>query len=238
MKNFFLSLKTTVWLLFILVCLFFIGSYLMPMHREVFGPMNEDILLRWTLERASRNLLQTWWFFAAVAGLALLAVNTLVCSWQAIKGTWTRSDALLRLAPQIMHAGFLFILLAHLLSAGWGYKLSGMLPEGASVALPDNLGLQLKQVHVSTDSSGYMTDWSADVQVFENQQPVQSGTLGPNTPLIYSGVGVYVKTPNFDRGPAALVLVAKDPGAIWAFGGGMLFLLGTIMLLVLKWKKA
>ena len=238
MKNFFLSLKTTVWLLFGLVCLFFVGSCLMPMHREVFGPMNEDILLRWTLETALQNVSASWWFFTAVLGLALLTINTLVCSWQSIAGKWTRSDALLRLAPQIIHLGFLFILAGHLASAGWGYKLSGMLPEGASVALPDNLGMRLERIHVDADPSGYMTNWSADVKLFEGTRSAASGSLGPNRPLFHAGVGVYVKTLNFDQRPAAFMMVVKDPGTIWAFIGGMMFLVGTILLLVLKWKKA
>ena len=56
MKNFFLSLKTTVWTLFVLVCLFFVGSYMMPAHREVFAPMNDDILFRWVNRIASGSL--------------------------------------------------------------------------------------------------------------------------------------------------------------------------------------
>ena len=56
-------------------------------------------------------------FFAALAALVLLTINTLVCSIQAVKGRWTRSDFFLRIAPQVVHAGFLCILLAHLLGA-------------------------------------------------------------------------------------------------------------------------
>jgi len=103
MKNFFLSLKTTVWTLFGLVVVFFIGSAVMPAYREVFAPMNEELLFDWMQNEAARNPFQTWWFFAALAGLALLAVNTLACSLQAIRGKWSRSDFLLRIAPQVIH---------------------------------------------------------------------------------------------------------------------------------------
>jgi hypothetical protein len=34
------------------------------------------------------------------------------------------------------------------------------------------------------------------------------------------------------------MVIARDPGAIWALAGGMLFMLGSAMILVLKWKKA
>jgi hypothetical protein len=238
MKNFFLSLKTTVWTLFVLVCLFFVGSALMPADRGLFGLMNEDLLLRWTIGPALASPLQTWWFFASLAGLVILTINTLVCSWQAIRGRWSRRDMLLRLSPQIVHVGFLFILLAHLLSAASGYKVSGSLPEGAFARLPEGRGLLLRQIDVTTDSAGYLQDWAAAVSVYENDTVVKNGSLGPNRPLFYRGTGIYLKNVSFENGPGAVLLVAKDPGAVWALLGGVLFMLGTIMLLVLKWKKA
>jgi len=238
MLKFFLSLKTTVWTLLALVCLFFIGSYLMPVHRDVFAGMNDDILFRWVRNTAQNNMRHTWWFFAAFAGLVLLTINTLVCSFQAVRGKWTRRDFLLRIAPQIVHLGFLFILLAHLVGAGWGYKLSGMMPEGAYAPLPEDKALLLKQISAQTDARGYLTGWSAEASVYENNQLVKSGTLGPNRPLFYRGTGIYLKTLNFEQGPAALMLITKDPGAVWALVGGILFMLGTFILLALKWKKA
>ncbi len=237
MKNFFLSLKTTVWTLFVLVCLFFLGSYMMPMHRDIFGPMNDGILMNWVQAIAVANLWQTWWLFVSVAGLVLLTMNTLVCSFHAIKGKWTRDDFLLRISPQAVHIGFLFILLAHLLGAGWGYKVSGMLPEGAAARLPENRGLHLAHIRVDADPAGYMKDWAAQVSLYENDQPVKTGVLGPNKPLFYKGTGIYLKNLNFERGPAAILLVAKDPGAVWALVGGILFMLGSVSLLALKWKK-
>jgi cytochrome c biogenesis protein ResB len=38
--------------------------------------------------------------------------------------------------------------------------------------------------------------------------------------------------------PFAVLLVAKDPGATWALTGGVLFMLGAVTLMALKWKKA
>jgi len=238
MKKFFLSLKTTVWTLLVLICLFFIGSYMMPIHREVFAPMNNDILIRWAESRAVQNLWGTWWFFAALLALVLLTVNTLVCSIQAVKGKLSRVDFLLRIAPQIVHAGFLCILFAHLLGSGWGYKLSGLMPEGAYAPLPDDQALYLKKIHVSSDGHGVITDWTAEVSLYDNDVVVKSGYLGPNTPLFYRGTGIHIKSLNFDRGSAAILLIANDPGAIWALAGAALFTIGSVMLIVLKWKKA
>jgi cytochrome c biogenesis protein ResB len=238
MKKFFLSLKTTVWTLFILVCLFFVGSYMMPAHREIFSPMNEGILLDWTREIAIADPWHTWWFFAALVALVLLTANTLVCSLQAVRGKWSRSEFFLRVSPQIIHAGFLLILLAHLLSAVSGYKLSGMLPEGAVARLPGGLALGLQKVDVQTDPQGFMTDWNAEVSIYKKGEIVQRGVLAPNKPVFYQGIAIYLKSLSFETGPAAVLLVAEDPGAPWALAGGILFILGSSVLLLLKWKQA
>ena len=238
MKNFFLSLKTTVWTLFGLVCIFFIGSYLMPVHQDVFAPMNDLLLFKWAEEVAIKHPWQTWWFFAAFAGLVLLTINTIVCSIHAIKGRWSRSDFLIRISPQIVHLGFLFILLAHLLGAGWGYKLSGAMPEGAYARLPENRALYLRELRAEVDARGYIKDWSAEVYLFEDNQRVRVGALRPNTPLLYKGTGIYLKSFELQPSPVAFLMINKDPGAVWALLGGILFIIGSLPILVLKWKKA
>jgi len=238
MINFFLSLKTAVWTLFGLVILFFIGSYMMPMHRDVFSSMNDGLLFDWVENVAFRSPWQTAWFFAALAGLVLLTINTLVCSWLSIKGKWSRQDLLLRLSPQIIHLGFLFILLAHLLGAGWGYRLSGTLPEGASAALPEDRAIYVRNISADVDGNGYLTDWSAAIYVMEKGVRVKVGLLGPNQPLFYKGVGFYLKSLSNEGRPMAHLMVNKDPGAIWALIGSVLFMLGSVTLLVLKWRRA
>jgi cytochrome c biogenesis protein ResB len=238
MKNFFLSLKTTVWTLLVLVCAFFIGSSMMPVHREIYAPMNDRLLFDWVSETASGNLWATWWFFAAFAGLILLTINTISCSIQAVKGRWSRTDFLLRISPQVVHIGFLFILLAHLMGAGWGYRLSGALPEGARTPLPENRVLYLRDVRIEMDRPGIMKGWAADVEVFERGEMVTAETLGPNKPLLYKGMGIYLKSFGFEPVPYALLMVNRDPGAVWALVGAVLFTIGSVTLLVLKWKKA
>jgi len=238
MLNFFLSLKTTVWTLLGLVVLFFVGSYMMPVHREIFSSMNDLLLFQWVGWVAAKNPRQTWWFFLSFAALVILTVNTIVCSLSAIKGKWSRRDFLLRISPQIIHAGFLFILFAHLLGAGWGYKLSGGMLEGTFARLPENRALYLRDIRAEADARGFLKDWSADVVLFENNKQVEIATLGPNRPLFYKGAGIYLKSFELDPRPVALLMINKDPGVAWALVGGILFSLGSVTLLVLKWKNA
>ncbi len=238
MKIIFLSLKTTVWTLLALVGLFFVGSFMMPAYRGLFASMNDDLLFRWAQRVASLNLPYTWWFFGAVAGLAILTINTLACSIRAVSGTWMRSEFFLRISPQIIHLGFLFILLAHLLGAGWGYRISGALPEGSYARLPEGRTLYLRSVRADIGPRGMPEGWSAGVALYHGDKLLSEGTLGPNRPLLYGGMGIYMKSFEFEPRPYAVLLVAKDPGAVWALTGGILFILGAIMLLVLRWKKA
>ena len=238
MKNFFLSLKTAVWLLTGLICVFFLGSYLMPAYRDVHGAMNDRLLFEWVGQVAVDHPWVTGWFFLALAALMLLTINTIVCSIQAVRGKWSREDFLLRISPQVVHAAFLVILLAHLLGAGWGYRISGMLPEGGYGRLPDGRVLQLRAIHIQGDPYGYMRDWSADVAVYDNDREIAAGVLGPNAPLFTGGAGIYLKSFELRPSPMALLLVTKDPGAVWALAGSILFMIGTVIVLFLKWKKA
>ena len=236
MKNFFLSLKTTVWTLFALICVFFLGSYLMPAYKDVHGAMNDRLLFAWVEQVAADNLGETSWFFASLAGLVLLTINTIVCSIQAIRGKWSREDFLLRIAPQVVHIGFLCILLAHLLGAGWGYRLSGMLPVETFAKLPDDRSLYLSDLRPLVDERGNLRDWAAEIAIFEKDQRVATGMLGPNRPLFYKGMGVYLKSFDLQERPLAFLMVSRDPGALWALAGSILFMIGTIIILVLKWK--
>lgn len=237
MKNFFLSLKTAVWLLTGLICVFFLGSYLMPAYRDIHGAMNDRLLVEWVEQVAVNHPWVTGWFFIVLAALILLAINTIVCSIQAVTGKWSREDFLLRIAPQVVHLAFLVILLAHLMGAGWGYRLSGMLPEGASVRLPENRVLFLREIRAVSDERGYLRDWSANVILYENGVRVADGDLGPNVPLFYRGSGVYLKSFELQPAPMAFLLVTRDPGAVWALAGAILFVIGSVMILFLKWKK-
>ena len=235
--NFLLSLKTTVWTLLAFIVVFFAGSYLMPRHRAVFSPMNDMLLFSWLSDVAVLRPWQSWWFFLSLALLLLLTLNTIVCSLQAIRGKWSRSDFLLRIAPQVVHVGFLLILFAHLLGAGWGYRLSGRLPEGSSAQIPGDRVLHLQELRVIPDAAGYVTRWEAVISLFRGNELVASGILGPNRPLFNDGTGIYLKSFDMEHRPTAYILVNRDPGALWALAGGILFIIGSAILLVLKWRQ-
>ena len=148
------------------------------------------------------------------------------------RGSWDRRD--------VISSGvvLLFILLAHLLGAGWGYRITGALPVERSAQLPDGKVLYLNDLRPQVDDRGNLRDWAAVVGIFENDKLVASGILGPNAPLFHEGMGVYLKSFDLRDRPVALLMVNRDPGAVWALFGSVLFMIGTGIILVLKWKTA
>jgi hypothetical protein len=86
------------------------------------------------------------------------------------------------------------------------------MPEGMmATGLPENRSLYLRELRAEADASGFPRGWSAEVYLFENNQRVKIGTLGPNRPLFYKGMGIYLKSFELQPRPAALLLVARTP---------------------------
>ena len=66
---------------------------------------------------------------------------------------------------------------------------------------------------------------------------IKEDSLSPNSPSFYKGLGIYLKDIQPYPLKAVLLEVSKEPGAAWALVGGILFMLGTITLLILKIKR-
>ncbi len=226
------SISLAVWLTAAVILLSLYGAVVMPTH-EVFSGMSAGPLFGWML---ATPLVYTWWLWAAIALLAVLALNTLFCSIDSL--IKKRSGFLLLISPQIIHAGFLFILLAHLLSSIGSYKLSGGIPEDAAVKLPNGVIFRLLDIRADMSPEGFPTDWSARVQYLSSDKTViKEDTLAPNKPSFYKGIGLYLKDLQLSPSPAALIEASHEPGAPWALAGAILFTIGTVMLVVLKMRQ-
>jgi hypothetical protein len=230
---FFFSLRTAIWLVIALLMLLLFGSILMPLRGE-FQSMSMVPLFQWM---TGNSLAITWWLWGAVFVLSLLTANTLLCSIESVVKKRGARNWLLVISPQVIHIGFLFILLAHLLSSYGSFKGMTYVGQGTSVRLPNGLTVLFKGINADIDPAGYIEDWSADVSYFRGNTEIASDVIRPNSPSFEEGLGIYVKTVRMEPFPAALIEVSREPGAPWALAGGILFIVGMSTLLILKIRR-
>ena len=118
------SLTLGLWLTFGVLVLLGVGSFA---GGEEGSTINDMPLFDW-LRGAPLSL--SWWLWAAILLLAFLGLNTVLCSIESLRVKYLRGSFLVLIAPQVMPAGFLLIVLAHLSSAWGGYKQVMPLQEG------------------------------------------------------------------------------------------------------------
>ncbi len=228
--RFFLSLRTAIWLLISLILFFLIGAVMMPARPE-YRALYMEPLLPWMLNSPP---LVSWWLWLSLAASALLAANTLLCSIESIVRKREARQWLLIISPQIVHIGFLLILLAHLFSSYGSFKATAVAYQGTVLALPDGSEVLFRDVRAAADPSGFVTDWSADISYAVQGQETSRDTIRPNRPSLRNGMGLYIQTVRIGPFPVAIVELSKEPGAGWALAGGLFFFVGMVMLLIVK----
>jgi hypothetical protein len=231
--KFFLSLRTAIWLITALLCLLLYGSVIMPLTRE-FEFLHSMPLFTWMIQNSPGI---TWWLWATLVVLSLLSANTLLCSIESVIRKKSARQWLLVISPQLVHIGFLFILLAHLLSSYSSFRGTAVVYENAGIRLPGGTGVYFKNLNIEPDQAGYARDWSADIEFVKDGRLIRTDRIRPNNPSFQDGLGVYIKTVQLQPYRAALIEVSREPGAPWALAGSMFFMAGMIMLLVFKIRK-
>ena len=231
--TFFLSLRTAIWLLMALLCLLLYGSFVMPVSEE-FKALQTLPLFQWMSENSTSV---TWWLWAAIAVVSLLTANTLLCSIESVLKKKSARQLMLVISPQVVHIGFLFILLAHLLSGYSSFRGTAVVYENQDLRLPNGNNVLFRKINVDMDPRGYIKDWTTDVEYFKEGTSMGTDRIGPNSPSFEDGLGIYIKNVQFQPFPVAMVEVSREPGAVWALIGGLLFMAGMTALLLLKIKK-
>lgn len=132
LKNLYLrlcSLNLGLWLLAGVMVALAVGSF-SGGSSETAG-LNDMPLFSW-LQRAPLSF--SWWLWIAVALIAVLCVNATLCTIEALRKKG-RS-----IAPHLMHAGFLLIVVAHIFSAYGGFKDQVVVAEGGASAFRTGSG--------------------------------------------------------------------------------------------------
>ncbi len=229
--RFFLSLNTTLWLLGFLLIVFFAGAFIMPGSQE-FQHLHSVPLFEWLNEQPLKII---WWLWGVIGILSLLALNTLFCSIESIIKKKKVTQWLLLISPQVIHIGFFFMLLAHLYSALGASQQLVVAREGSLLKLSDNdTSLEVRDININMDSRGYITEWEIDIEYLSDETKFHRDTIRPNKPSLYAGLNVNVKDLRAFPQKAVLLRISREPGAIWALIGSILFITGIAILIILK----
>jgi len=224
------SLKTTLWLVVLLLLLFLSGAFFMPINTE-YTYMSSTPLFQWLRVQPIEI---TWWLWGSMGILLLLAINTVLCSIESLLRKGRARGWLLLIAPQIIHIGFLLVLFAHLIDAVSGFKYLGVVSANTVLRVDDSRSIGIKNIDVDIDASGYLKGWEVDVEYIRNGIDREDATLRPNRPLIRDGLNVIVKDIRLLPHKVVLIQISNEPGALWALGGGLLMMAGIIILILFK----
>lgn len=224
--KFFLSIKVTSSVFALLLVLSFIGSITLPYNLAFFSGIDDARLFTWLKENSDIKII--WWIYAIIASLAFLALSTIFCTVDGLIKKTDGKNILLKISPQVMHIGVLFIMLGHLVTAGIGYKKDIVIKKGEQAQINETIGLELEDAEIKTDKLGYDSDWEARLIWLENGKRVEKATLRPASPIYKGQIGVYFKSLGVEPEMFAQVRVSKDPGALWALLGGVLLSAGGL----------
>jgi hypothetical protein len=178
----------------------------------------------------------SWWLWLTVVLLVLLALNTIICSFDTLRTRWGRAGMVPMIAPQLIHAGFLLIVLAHLLSSLGGSVQQIEVMEGVVGQLPDGRQFGVAVLTVNTAPNGMPTGFSSDL-VTDLRNPQERVTISPNHPWLPGSYGVYIKHAEAFPIKRALFEIHREPGAGTALAGAILFTIGNVMLVYLRSKS-
>lgn len=200
---------------------------------EYAAAINSMPLLAWLREAP---LFISWWLWVTVALLVLLALNTLLCSSEKLWSCWGKSGIVSLLAPQLMHAGFLLIVLAHLLSATGSSLQAVEVGEMNLAELPDGTRFGIASISVKVSPEGMPISFSSEL-VPDISKPDTRVVISPNNPWFVNGFGVYIKQAQAYPFKLALLEIHREPGAAMALAGVLFFTVGNILLVVIRSKQ-
>lgn len=229
--RFFISLELSLGLLALVCVVMGAGSF--SLSGEYSSTLNSMPLLAWL--RATPFYI-SWWLWITLSLLALLTVNTILCSSETLWSRWGRGGWNGLLSPQLMHAGFLLIVLAHLLSAVGSSLNAVEVGEMTLADLPDGTRFGVASISVTTSPQGMPLAFSSEL-VPNVEKPTERVVISPNHPWFFNGFGVYIKQAEEYPIKRALLEIHREPGASMAFAGSLLFTVGNVMLLFTRSKQ-
>lgn len=223
------SLTFGLWLLCGIMLLLAAGSFLLSEGSSI----NQVALFDWLFQVPAG---ESWWLWTTIVLLAVLALNTLLCSIESLRLKWQKGSFVVRIVPQLMHLGFLFIMIAHLQSAVGGFKQAMQVEPGFTINFPDGTQIIFTDFAATYSKMGMPTAFSASLE-YRSYGKVEAAVISPNHPFFHNGHGIYIKDIAPPPMKAALVEIHREPGALMALSGGAIFTVANLVLLARRREK-
>ncbi len=232
--RFLLSLKTVFWLFTVALLFLLAGSLMIPENLAFYSGIDDAPLFSWL--RNNWNPALTWWIYGIVGALGVLAASTMACTADFLLKKMSRRHFVLKISPQIMHVGVLFIMLGHLLTASGGFKKDHTVGTGDVFSPDTQVSLKLDNVRIVNDEDGFPADWFGTLTWFRDGTEKRQFTISPAHPFFFQGYGVWFSSVSVedDGSITAVFRVTKDPGVRWALFGAVLLCLGGLAFLVAR----
>ncbi|MDZ7596722.1 MAG: hypothetical protein U5J82_00105 [Desulfobacterales bacterium] len=247
------SIRLTVVLCLLLAADLAWGYFCLKDRSPLFAPLNEVGLATWIETYGRHNLMHTAWFFILLGLLAVLGLNTFVCTTDRVAALLVRrtqmgaSRLLFRLAPHLMHYALILILVGYLGSYLFARVLdTHTLVPGGSMTLPDTA---VQVAFIAFDPVYYPGE---RLPAFKNRvlEPrarltvtkagqTDERILSLNRPVWVNGYGIFLKefapqtqSGGMGRRPRIDVSIRKDPGVRLYLTGIVVFTFGLGVYLV------
>jgi hypothetical protein len=208
------GINFTVWLCFLLTLDLGFAYFTLEKNLPVFAPLGDVGLFKWAATYGLYNLKATAWFFILMILLALLGVNTFICTTDRVLPLLNkearRPGWFMRLGPHVMHYAVLVILSGYLCSYVFSTSLPGRaLKPGAAINMPGGAGtvtfLGYEPVYYRGGRLDFFTDYILDPNAMlelrdaEGRKTVAS--LAFNRPVGFQGFKIYLSNfyPRLDR---------------------------------------
>ena len=215
----------------------------------LFAPINDRGFLAWAATWGSESLSVTLWLFILVGLMALLSVNTFVCTTNRVitlvrfrhrfKSPWR---FFLKFGPHVMHYAMLIMFLGYLVSYLYaGTHLGKVLLPGKSITV-DQVSMTLKDIDIDYYDGERMPHFQrrairvTGTLLFSDGNHKKVQRLSYNRPALFKGYSVHLRgfgpktKSGMNTGRSYITItVKKDPGMKFYFAGMVFFTLGLFM---------
>ena len=228
-----ISLKTFAWTALLFCVSGAAGSLAMGWFPGLFADMDAQVFAGWFARKGFLVPAATLWLYGVLASTGLLTVNAACCCGDRLLQIFRGEVTLRRLLPQVMHLAFLGVVLAHLASALYGDRITGMMVPQGGVAPVGKTGwaLRLDRLDAAFGPEWPPRDADATVTLYRDRTPVARGVVRTNEPLFHAGYGYYLKNFGSTQGgaPFAVFDANHDPGAKAVLAASLLFTAANLL---------